>query len=124
MSGFKLDIDYPYDMAEATTIASKPEPMAYPMKRIPVRHYGTRMFEVFDKLKTMEKGREYDELVRLAANQMKRDLVQRGHGSTDDEKVASDLAGFTDGRVQLDLSTFRFDRVEVKEQERRRGKKR
>ena len=94
------------------------------MKRIPVRHYGNMMFEVFDKLKTMEKGREYDELVRLAANQMKRDLVLWGHGSTDDEKVASDLAGFTDGRVQLDLSTFRFDRVEVKEQERRRGKKR
>ena len=124
MSGFKLDIDYPYDMAEATTIASKPEPMAYPMKRIPVRHYGNMMFEVFEKLKTVEKGREYDELVRLAANQMKRDLVLWGHGSTDDEKVASDLAGFTDGRVQLDLSTFKFDRVEVKEQERRRGKKR
>ena len=82
------------------------------------------VFEVFETLKTMEKGREYDELGRLAAHQMKRDLVLWGHGSTDDEKVASDLAGFTDGRVQLDLSTFRFDRVEVKEQERRRGKKR
>ncbi len=29
----------------------------------------------------------------------------------DDEKVASDLARFTDGKIQLDLNTFRFDRV-------------
>ena len=110
MSGFKLDIDYPYDMAEATTIASKPEPMAYPMKRIPVRHYGNMMFEVFDKLKTMEKGREYDELVRLAANQMKRDLVDWGHGSTEDERVAADLEYLTDRKVKLDLKTFQFER--------------
>lgn len=124
MSDFKLDIDYPYDIAEAKTIAAKPAPMDYPMKRIPVRHYGNMMFEIFEKLKTMEKGREYDELVRLAANQMKRDLVLWGHGSSDDEKVASDLANFTDGRVQLDLSSFKFDRVDVREPERKRGKKR
>ena len=52
---------------------------------------------------------------------MKRDLVLWGHGSSDDEKVASDLANFTDGKVQLDLDTFKFDKVEVKEQERRRA---
>ena len=121
MSGFKLDIDYPYDIAEAKTIASKPEPMDYPMKRIPVRHYGNMMFEIFDKLKTMPDGHERDELIRLAANQMKRDLVLWGHGSSDDEKVASDLANFTDGRVQLDLDTFKFDKIDVREQERKRG---
>jgi len=42
---------------------------------------------------------------------MKRDLVQWGHGSSDNEKVASDLAHYTDGKVQLDLDTFKFDRI-------------
>ena len=123
MSGFQLDIDYPCDITEAQKMLQKPAPMRYPMKRIPVRHYGNMMFEVFELLKNLPNGAERTELTRLAANQMKRDLVLWGHGSSDDEKVASDLAGFTDGRVQLDLSTFKFDRVEVKEQERRRGKK-
>ena len=124
MSGFKLDIDYPYDIAEAKTIASKPDPMPYPMKRIPVRHYGNMMFEIFDRLKTLPNGPERDELIRLAANQMKRDLVLWGHGSSDDEKVASDLANFTDGKVQLDLDNFKFDKVDVREPERgRRGRK-
>ena len=123
MSGFKLDIDYPYDMAEATTIASKPEPMAYPMKRIPVRHYGNMMFELFGRLKTMPAGKERDELIRLVANQMKRDLTLWGHGSSDDEKVASDLAEYTDGKVQLDLGTFKFDRTVIKDNDKKRKKK-
>ena len=123
MSNFKLDIDYPFDVTEAQTILSKPEPMTYPMNNIPVRHYGKMMFELFDKLKTMPEGPDRDALVRMVANQMKRDLMVWGHGSSDDDKVASDLAYFTDGKVQLDLDKFKFAKIEVKENERKRGKK-
>ena len=110
MSQFKLDIDYPYDVAQAATIATKPEPMSYPMSNIPVRHYGKLMGEIFQQLKTMPEGKERDELTRQTANQMKRDLVLWGHGSIDDEKVADDLARYTDGKIQLDLNTFSFER--------------
>lgn len=123
MSGFKLDIDYPYDISEAKKIMSRPKPMPYPMKRIPVRHYGNMMFELFDILKTMPNGHERDELVRLAANQMKRDLYQWGHGSSDDEKVVSDLANYTDGKVQVDLGRFSIARPEAREFERKRRRK-
>lgn len=123
MSGFKLDIDYPYDISEAKKIMSRPKPMPYPMKRIPVRHYGNMMFELFGILKTMPKGRERDELVRLAANQMKRDLYQWGHGSSDDEKVVSDLANYTDGKIQVDLGEFNIARPEAREFERKRRRK-
>ena len=95
MSGFQLDIDYPCDITEAQKMLQKPAPMRYPMKRIPVRHYGNMMFEVFELLKNLPNGAERTELTRLAANQMKRDLVLWGHGSSDDEKVASDLADYT-----------------------------
>ena len=113
MSGFQLDIDYPFDITEAQKMLQKPAPMRYPMKRIPVRHYGNMMFEVFELLKNLPNGAERTELTRLAANQMKRDLVLWGHGSSDDEKVASDLADYTDGKIQLDLETFKFDRTET-----------
>jgi len=111
MAGFKLDIDYPVDISGARRIIGKADPMTYPMKRINVRHYGYITGELLDKLKQMEPGRERDELVRLTANQMKRDLVEWSHGSSDDEKVASDMARYTDGKIQLDLSTFHFDRT-------------
>lgn len=115
MADFKLDIDYPFDVSQAMKIASKPEPMTYPMSKIPVRHYGKMMFELFEKLKKMEEGDERTELIRVVANQMKRCLIQWGHGSSDDEKVASDLARFTDGKVQLDLDTFKFDKINARD---------
>jgi hypothetical protein len=76
-----------------------------------MRHYGRLIEELFEKLKSMPEGEERDELVRLTANQMKRDLAAWGHGSMDDEKVADDLARFTDGKIQLDLSSFRFESI-------------
>lgn len=123
MSGFRLDIDYPCDISQAGKIAEKPAPVEYPMKKIPVKHYGYMMFEIFDKLKTMPDGPERDELVRITANQMKRNLKQWSNGSADDEKVASDLAAYTGGRVQLDLDTFEFDKMEIKETERKRKRR-
>ena len=114
MSHKQLDIDWPYDVSEAEKILSKPEPMAHPEKdsQAHLRHYGRLITEVFEKLKTMPAGEERDELVRLTANQMKRDLATWGHGSMEDEKVADDLARYTDGKIQIDLSTFHFERID------------
>jgi hypothetical protein len=111
ISDFKLDIDWPVDVSKAKVINEKPQPVKHETGRIPVRHYGRMVFELFDKLKTMEPGPQRDELTALTANQMKRDLVQWGHGLADDEKVADDLARFTDGKIQLDLNHFQFEHV-------------
>ena len=115
MSHKQLDIDWPFDVSNAEKIHSKPQPIPIVKEngQTHMRHYGRLIMEVFEKLKTMPEGAERDELVRLTANQMKRDLMTWGHGSIDDEKVADDLARFTDGKIQLDLSTFRFDRVDA-----------
>ena len=123
MSGFKLDIDYPFDVSQAKQMARKPEPLAYPMSPIPVRHYGKMVFELFSKLKDMPLGPEKDELIRVTANQMKRNLVQWSHGSTDDEKVVSDIARYTGGQVQIDLDDFRFADINEKEVINRSRKK-
>ena len=126
MSHKQLDIDWPFDVSDAERILSKPEPMAHPTKegQARLRHYGHLMGQVFEQLKTMPAGEERDELVRLTANQMKRDLMTWGHGSVDDEKVADDLARYTDGKIQLDLSSFRFENISVAASpESKRGKR-
>lgn len=115
MSGKQLDIDWPYDVNNAEKISTKPQPMAHPQSEniSRYRHYGRLVGEVFEKLKTMPEGPERDELVRVTANQMKRDLLTWGHGSMDDERIADDLARFTDGKIQVDLSSFRLDRIDA-----------
>ena len=125
MSRGQLDIDWPYDVSEAEKISTKPQPMAHPTSEniSRIRHYGRLVVEVFEKLKTMPEVPERDELVRITANQMKRDLVTWGHGSMDDERIADDLARFTDGKIQIDLSKFRLDRVDPIVPDSANGKK-
>lgn len=113
MSNFKLDIDYPVEITTEEKINEKPEPIPYPDKARYVRHYGKSLFQIFDQLKTMEPGEERDALVVRTANQMKRCLLMYGHGNGDAEKVADDLARFTDGVIQLDIDTFKFEKIDV-----------
>lgn len=123
MSRKQLDIDWPYDVSNAEQIHSKPQPIEIPQTQIRLRHYGRLVEELFEKLKTMPDSYERDELVRQTANQMKRDLILWGHGSIDNEKVADDLAHYTDGKIQLDLNTFNFERFVPGNEPVRSGKK-
>lgn len=125
MSHKQLDIDWPYDISGAEKFHDKPQPMKLPQSNVRLRHYGKLVSELLEKLKDMPEGGERDELIRLTANQMKRDLVQWGHGSIDDEKVADDMARMTDGAVQLDLNKFVFERINISEPQQKRssGKK-
>lgn len=123
MSDFKLDIDYPVDITSAQHINEPPQPLKYSDQTARVRHYGAMLCSIFEKLKTMPEGEERNQLVELTANQMKRCLAQWGHGSCDDEKVADDLARFTDGVIQLDLSSFTFAKVDSNQRPQQDKKK-
>ena len=111
MSHKQLDIEWPYDVSNAEKINHKPQPLKRVSGNVRLRHYGRLVEELFEKLKSMPAGEERDALVSLTANQMKLDLAMWGHGSMDDERVASDIAAFTDGVIQLDLNTFVFDEL-------------
>lgn len=110
MSDFKLDIDYPVEIVYEDKMAQKPDRIEYTNKRrMPIRHYGRLLFEMFDKLKEMPEGEERDALVNITASQMYRSLVMWGMATADKEKVASDLARFTDGIIQVDPQDLKFD---------------
>ena len=123
MSHKQLDIDWPFDVSEAEKILSKPQPMQLPKDELKLRHYGKLVSDLFEKLKSMPEGEERDTLIFYTANQMKRDLATWGHGSIEDERVANDLARYTDGVIQLDLNTFKFEKVSVAEEPKKTKKK-
>jgi hypothetical protein len=124
MSGKQLDIDWPCDVSNAEKIYSKPQPIPLPQSKIRLRHYGKLVEELCEKLRDMPEGEERDMLVRLTANQMKRDLALWGHGSMDDERVADDLARMTDGVIQLDLNSHALKSVSMTGDEPKRPKRR
>lgn len=113
MSGKQLDIEWPFDVSNAERIQNKPAPMPLPNRdgTLQMRHYGRLVESLLNKLKDMPDGDERDELVRITANQMKRDLINWGHGSIEDERIINDLARFTDGKIQVDPATFHINVV-------------
>ena len=124
MSHKQLDIDWPYNVDEAEKIHSKPQPVKYQQGEGNYqRHYGRLLTEIFEKLKTMPAGDERDALTYYTACQMKRDLLTWGHGSMSDEKVADDLARFTDGVIQLDLTNLKLDKAASVEEPKPKKKK-
>ena len=123
MSHKQLDIDWPFDVTAAEKLQEKPKAIPLPQEGMRLRHYGKLLEQLFEKLKTMPEGEERDALTYYTANQMKRNLMTWGHGSMSDEKVADDLARFTDGVIQLDLSTIKLEKATAVEEPKAKKKK-
>ena len=111
ISNFELDIDYPCEITPKEELLKHPEPLEYPMQKIKQRHYGHLLELLMGQIREIADEEQRAELIRLTANQMKRSLYIWNQGSYDDERVAFDLAKYTDEEVQLDLDNFEFDRV-------------
>ncbi len=122
MSDFKLDIDYPCQVTTAEQIAVKPDSLPYPKHNIPVRHYGSLIFRSLEHLKTMKPGEERNELIRLVANQMKRNVVNYGNSAPDNERVISDIARYSDGDVIIDPEKFVFEYINIDNRSSKKGK--
>lgn len=122
MANFELDIDYPFDVSNAARITERPQPLVIPRRNIPVRHYGSLVFRMLDYICKMPVGPERDELVRLVANHMKRDLMMYGNAAPDNDRIISDIANFTDGQVQIDPEKFRFEYIQVERKQNSKNK--
>ena len=108
MSRGRLDIDYPVDVSQAERMAAKPEHIPYPMNNILMRQFGHIVFEILKIAKDMPVGRERNELIAMAANHIKRSIVQWGQGHVDEARVAAHIEAFTNGQLQIDPDTFSF----------------
>ena len=102
MAQYELDIDYPVEIERMDDEDARPDQLPYPQHRIKKRNYGAIVEQFTEHLATMEEGQQRDELTVLVANHMKRDLSNWSTDSMSDDKVADDMAHYTDGKIQLD----------------------
>ena len=123
ISNYRLDIDYPFEITRLGNEAQKPEPMKYPMKEIRQRQYGHLIEEALKPLAEMPEGEARDELLAQVANQMKQSLFIWNRDAMDEEKVESDIAHYTGGKVKLDLENFHFAPVQTLPRQDGGGKK-
>lgn len=104
ISDYRLDVDYPFEITLKDGIAPKPVPLSYPGGHIRFRHYGRIIERALKRLAETDDEEERALLTRLVANRMKRNLADWKGDGVEDEKVAHDIAYYTEGRVVPDFS--------------------
>lgn len=104
IANYQLDIDYPFEITEHKGERVKPEKLSYPKGNIRFRHYGRLLERAISQLKQTADGPERDELIRLIANRMKRNLADWKGDGVQDTKVARDISFYTEGEIQPDFS--------------------
>ena len=108
MAQYELDIDYPVEIKRIDDESTRPEQMLYPQKRIQKHNYGAIVEQFTEHLATMEANTLRDELTILVANHMKRDLSNWSVDSMSDEKIADDMASYTNGKIQIDFNRHKL----------------
>lgn len=101
MSGYKLDIDYPVEITRIDKEKQRPDMISYPQNKIRFRHYGQIVPGMIRQAMEMEDGPERRQLVRLLAVQMKKDLLTWNRELASDERIAQDIAYYSDGQLSL-----------------------
>ena len=101
MSDYKLDIDYPCEITRLEKSKQVPDHIDYPAGDIRYRHYGHILPSLVKVAVSMPEGPERSQLVRLLAVQMKKDLMTWNKEMVSDERIADDLAYFSNGRLNL-----------------------
>lgn len=101
MSGFKLDIDYPYEIVKPEKLNERPLRVPYGNSGMHYRHYGKTLEAMIHKARDMESGSEREQLVHLLANQMKKSFLIWNKETVEDDKIFKDLYELSRGAIQL-----------------------
>lgn len=101
MSGFQLDIDYPYDVIRKDNLITRPDYISYSNHRMRYRHYGHTLEVLIKKAVQFPEGREKDNLVAMICNHMRKDYTTWNKDTLDDKKLAEDLYELSDGKLVL-----------------------
>jgi hypothetical protein len=102
MSDFKLDVDSPYPIPSAQSLARKPERLGYASNHIKFKHYGRHIEKIIEKACDLEDGAEKTALIKLIANHLKKSYLTWNRDAVTDEEIASHLQALSKGKLQLD----------------------
>ena len=128
MADFKLDIDYPYELADPSTLHPTPEWIPYPKGNIRYRHYGHCIEEMMQKACEMPDGEERNELLRLIAAQMKKEYILWNKDNVEDSKIIEDIREYSNGQIclseeKLNLGVYRAPQQQFRSNGKNQKKK-
>ena len=101
MSGFKLDVDSPFEKPEREALEQKPEPLSYPQSFLKYRFYGNNIKSMIDVALKWEEGEMKDALVYNIANHMKKCFLNWNKDTVDDQVIFDHLTELSNGELKV-----------------------
>jgi len=114
ITGFKLEVDSPYEKPTPESFKAKPERLKYPSINIRHKHYGKIADEMIKKAADMEDNQERDALIATIAALMKRSFMTWNKCTVDDNTIIKDLREISKGKLILkDVSSLAHVHVQL-----------
>lgn len=102
ISGYRLDVDGPYEAPVKEDHESKPEPIGYSTEPIRKTCYGRNIQNMIDLIVDCDKGEDVRrELIRLLALYMRQQYLIWNKDSVADETIFSDIERISHGTVKV-----------------------
>jgi len=101
MSGYQLDIDYPYEIIPEDEIKSRPEPIPLIKKRIKIRQYGRIIEAMIDTCLEMTDEEMKKDFIKVILVQMKRTYIEWNKDVVNDNVIFDDFKKLS--RNELDI---------------------
>lgn len=102
MSGFDLDVDSPYPIPSAKTLAPKPDKLKYPDKRIKIKHYGKNVEKIINSLSTCSDADAVEEAINSIARYMRTKSYEYNQEHPNNEVIIKDIKRLSDNDIKID----------------------
>ena len=109
ISGFELDVDYPFEVVNKENLFHKANKIPYNHPFDQFRHYGKNIVEMLKNVSDMENCVEKDQMIFLIANQMKKLLVSQNPENANDSRVFKDIDLITGGKITISEDNYRLN---------------
>lgn len=101
ITGFRLEVDSPYEKPSPEAFDAKPERLHYPYINIRHKHYGKIVDEMIKKAALMQDNEERDVLIASIAALMKKGFMMWNKCTVDDNTIIKDLKEISKGKLVL-----------------------
>ena len=101
MSGFKLEVDCPFEKPNKDLLEARPGPLSYPQSYPKYRFYGNNLKNMIDAGIKWEDGELKDALVFNIANHMKKSFLNWNKDTVDDKVIFDHLKELSNGKLEV-----------------------
>lgn len=123
MADFRLDVDSPYPIPSAETLAPKPRKMNYPDKHIAIKHYGKNVEHILKSLRGVDDHEAAEEVIGNVARYMRTKSYEYNQEHPNNEVIIKDIKKMSNYQLSVDEDAISNLKSDYKQSTAAYGKK-